>query len=214
MKQQLKIAFWMTIVTTVLFGLVYPLVVTGLAQALFPKRANGGLIRNHETVVGSQLIGQGFSSPGYFYSRPSNAGTGYDGLNSGGSNLGPTNKQLMDRIHGDVQKLQAENPGAPIPVDLVTSSASGLDPDISPAAAEFQIPRVARERHVTEGELRVLVRKHTDSRQFGILGEARVNVLELNLDLDATHPMPSLMKSRTSGGFLSLARNDNPPTAQ
>jgi potassium-transporting ATPase KdpC subunit len=214
MKQQLKIAFWMTIVTTILFGLVYPLVVTGLAQTLFPKRANGELIRNHQSVVGSQLIGQGFSAPGYFYSRPSSAGTGYDGLNSGGSNLGPTNKQLMDRIHGDVQKFEAQNPGAPIPVDLVTSSGSGLDPDITPAAAEFQVLRVARERHMNEAEVRALVAKYTEGRQFGFLGEPRVNVLELNLDLDATHPMVSPTKAQSVGGRPSLARSDNPPRVQ
>lgn len=189
MKQQLRIAFWMTIVTTVLFGIVYPLIVTALAQALFPAQANGELIRENGTVIGSQLIGQAFSSPGYFYSRPSAAGTGYDGLNSGGSNLGPTNRQLIDRVHSDVQKLRNENPGAPIPVDLVTTSASGLDPDITPAAAEFQILRVARARGMTEEQVRALVRKHTEARQFGVLGEARVNVLELNLDLDATHPL-------------------------
>ena len=189
MKQQLKIAFWMTIVTTLLFGLVYPLVITGLAQALFPAQANGELIRKNGTIVGSQLIGQAFSSPGYFYSRPSDAGSGYDGLNSGGSNLGPTNRQLIDRIHGDVQKLRNENPDTPVPVDLVTTSASGLDPDITPAAAKFQIPRVAHARGMTEDQVSALVRKHTEARQFGLLGEARVNVLELNLDLDATHPL-------------------------
>jgi potassium-transporting ATPase KdpC subunit len=189
MKQQLKIAFWMTIMTTVLFGIVYPLVVTVLAQALFPAQANGELIRKDGTVIGSELIGQAFSSPGYFYSRPSDAGTGYDGLNSGGSNLGPTNRQLIDRVHSDVQKLRNENPDMPIPVDLVTTSASGLDPDITPAAAEFQIPRVARARGMTEEQVEALIRKHTEARQFGVLGEARVNVLELNLDLDATHPL-------------------------
>ena len=189
MKQQLKIAFWMTIVTTVLCGLVYPLVVTALAQALFPAQANGELIRRNGTVVGSQLIGQAFSSPGYFYSRPSMAGSGYDGLNSGGSNLGPTNRQLIDRIQKDVERLRGENPGASIPVDIVTTSGSGLDPDITPAAAEFQIPRVAHARGMTEEQVSALVRKHTEARQFGILGEARVNVLELNLDLDAAHPI-------------------------
>jgi potassium-transporting ATPase KdpC subunit len=214
MKEQLKIAFWMTIVTTMFFGVVYPLFVTGLAQVLFPKRANGELILNHGTVIGSQLIGQEFSSPGYFCSRPSSAGTGYDGLNSGGSNLGPINKQLIDRVHGDVQKFQAQNPGTPVPVDLVTSSASGLDPDITPAAAEFQVPRVARERHMTEAEVRALVEKHTEGRQFGFLGEPRVNVLELNLDLDATHPMANLAKAQSASGHLSLVRSDNPPTVQ
>lgn len=187
MKQQLKIAFWMTIVTTLLCGLVYPFVVTALAQAFFPAQANGELILRNSMVAGSQLVGQAFSSPGYFYSRPSAAGAGYDGLNSGGSNLGPTNRQLIDRIHNDAQTLQSENPGAPVPVDLVTTSASGLDPDITPAAAEFQIPRVAHARGMSEEEVSELVRKHTAARQFGILGEARVNILELNLDLDATH---------------------------
>lgn len=214
MKQQLKTAFWMTIVTTILFGLVYPLVVTGLAQVLFPKQANGDLIQKNGGWVGSQLIGQGFSSPGYFYSRPSSAGSGYDGLNSGGSNLGPTNKQLIERMRGDVQKLQAENPGAPIPVDLVTSSASGLDPDITPAAAEFQIPRVARERHITEEDLRALIRKHTEERQFGVLGEPRVNVLGLNLDLDSTHPMASPARTQAANEVPSRVRSDSQPKAQ
>lgn len=213
MKQQLKIAFWMTVVTTVLFGLIYPFVVTGIAQLLFPSRANGELIHKNGVVVGSQLIGQAFSSPGYFYSRPSNAGTGYDGLNSGGSNLGPTNKQLIDRIEKSVQQLQSENPGTPIPVDLVTSSGSGLDPDITRAAADFQVPRVARERHMSESALRALIHNHTEERQFGILGEPRVNVLELNLDLDATHPLPSPAKRSAESGFLSPVRSDTPPTA-
>lgn len=204
MKQQLKIAFWMTIVTTVLFGIFYPLAVTGLAQVLFPAQANGELIRKNGTVIGSRLIGQVFSSQGYFHSRPSDAGTGYDGLNSGGSNLGPTNRQLIERIHNDVQKLRNENPDVPIPVDLVTTSASGLDPDITPAAAEFQIPRVAHARGMTEDQVGALVRTHTETRQFGVLGEARVNVLELNLDLDSARPMPqrdsALARVRAPGG--------------
>jgi potassium-transporting ATPase KdpC subunit len=212
-KQQVKIAFWMTIVTTILFGIIYPFVVTGLAQLFFPAQANGELIRKDGVVVGAQLIGQEFSSPGYFYSRPSNAGNGYDGLNSGGSNLGPTNKQLIDRVEKDAQTLQSENPGVPVPVDLVTSSGSGLDPDITPAAAEFQVPRVARERHMSEAELRAMVRKHTERRQFGILGEPRVNVLDLNLDLDATHPMPNPARPSAEGGSLFPVRSDNPPTA-
>lgn len=210
MKQQLKIAFWMTVVTTVLFGLIYPFVVTGIAQVIFPARANGELIRRNGAVIGSKLIGQAFSSPGYFYSRPSNAGNGYDGLSSGGSNLGPTNKQLIDRVEKDAQQLQNENPGVPVPVDLVTSSASGLDPDITPAAAEFQVPRVARERHMSESDLQVMIRKHTTGRQFGVLGEPRVNVLELNLDLDAMHPMPS--PANAGSGSPSLVRSDTPPT--
>jgi K+-transporting ATPase ATPase C chain len=188
MKQNLKTAILITLVTTVLFGLIYPLAVTGLAQLLFPKQANGSLIERNGQVVGSRLLGQTFSSPGYFRTRPSVAGTGYDASQSNASNLGPTNHQLIDRVKADVEKLRAENPGAPIPVDLVTTSGSGLDPEISPAAADFQVPRVARERGVSEAEVRSLVGKHTLGRQFGFLGEPRVRVLELNLELDATHP--------------------------
>ncbi len=190
MKKNLIIAIWMTVLTTVLLGIAYPLVVTGLAQLLFPNRANGQLITRNGSVVGSRLIGQPFSSPGYFRSRPSAAGpAGYDAGNSGGSNLGPTNKSLFDRINTDLERIHAENPSAPVPADLVTASGSGLDPHISPAAAEFQIPRVSRERSMTEDELRALVKKHTEARQLGFLGEPRVNVLELNLDLDAQHPL-------------------------
>ena len=188
MKNNLRIAILFTLVTTVLFGLVYPLVVTGLAQLLFPFQANGSLVRRDGRVIGSAILGQTFSSPGYFHSRPSSAGAGYDASQSSGSNLGPTNHQLIDRVKADAEKLHTENPGAPVPVDLVTASASGLDPDISPAAAEFQVPRVARERGMSEAELRALVQKHTKGRQFGFLGEPRVRVLELNLDLDASHP--------------------------
>jgi potassium-transporting ATPase KdpC subunit len=183
-------AVLMTVVTTILLGLIYPLAVTGLAQVLFPYRANGQLIRRaHGALVGSRLIGQPFSSPGYFRSRPSAAGAGYDAAASGGSNLGPTNQKLIDRIKTDVEKLQAENPGQPVPIDLVTSSASGLDPHISPAAAEFQVPRVARERGMTEAEVRIIVAVHTEGRQFGFLGEPRVHVVELNLDLDRMRPV-------------------------
>ena len=179
----------MTFVTTILLGLAYPLVVTGLAQVIFPDKANGQLIRNADgTVIGSSLIGQSFSSPGYFRSRPSAAGAnGYDASASSGSNLGPINQKLIDRVKADVEKLKAENPGKPVPIDLVTTSASGLDPHISPAAAEFQIPRVARERGMSEEELRQIVRAHTEGRQFGFLGEPRVNVLELNLSLNSRH---------------------------
>ncbi len=189
MKKNFMISIWMTIVTTLLLGIVYPFVVTGLAQILFPRQANGSLISASGKIVGSQLIGQPFSSPGYFRSRPSAAGTGYDASNSGGSNLGPTNKMLIDRIAADAQKAQAENPGVPVPMDLVTTSASGLDPDISPEAAAFQVPRVARERNMSEADVRALIANHSQGRQFGFLGEPRVNVLELNLDLDTTHPM-------------------------
>ena len=188
MKEQLRVAVLMTLVTTVWFGLAYPLAVTGLAQLFFPTQANGELMEKGGTVIGSRLMGQPFSSPGYFHGRPSAAGNGYDGLASGGSNLGPTNRQLIERVRREVRRLQAENPGVPIPADLVTTSASGLDPHISPAAAEFQIPRVARERGMSETQVRNLVSKHTEGRQFGILGEPRVNVLELNLALDEARP--------------------------
>ena len=189
MKKHFVTAILMTVVTTVLLGIVYPFLVTGLAQVLFPSQANGSLISANGKIVGSRLIGQTFSSPGYFRSRPSAAGTGYDAGNSGGSNLGPTNKMLIDRMTGDIQKAQAENPGAPVPMDLVTTSGSGLDPHISPEAAAFQVPRVAQERSMSESDVRAIVANHTEGRQLGFLGEARVNVLELNLDLDATHPM-------------------------
>jgi len=189
MKKNLITAILFTVVTTVLFGVLYPLAVTGLAQVFFRDKADGQLIKVNGKVTGSRIIGQKFDAPGYFHSRPSNAGSGYDATSSSGSNYGPTNKVLIDRVHGDVEKLRAENSNREVPVDMVTSSGSGLDPDISPAAAEFQIPRVARERKLSEAELRVLVRTHTQGRQLGFLGEPRVDVLELNLDLDAQHPL-------------------------
>src|SRR5215467_15110670 len=188
MKQNLRTAVWFTLVTTMLFGVLYPLAMTGLSQLLFPKQANGQLIEKNGKAVGSSIIGQTFTGPGYFHSRPSNAGTGYDASSSSASNLAPTNKTLIDRVKGDVQKAQAENPGTPVPVDLVTASGSGLDPDISPAAAEFQISRVAQDRRMNPDEVRALVHKHTRERQLSFLGEPRVNVLELNLDLDSFHP--------------------------
>jgi len=184
-------AVLMTIVTTILLGLIYPLVVTGLAQVIFPEQANGSLIKGADgTVIGSRLIGQPFSSPGYFRPRPSAAGVnGYDAGASSGSNLGPTNQKLVARVKGNVEKFQLENPGKRVPIDLVTTSGSGLDPHISPAGAEFQVVRVARERGISEEEVRSIIAAHTEGRQFGFLGEARVNVLELNLDLDRRYPM-------------------------
>lgn len=189
MKGNFLIAIWFTLVTTVMFGLLYPLGITGLAQALFHDRANGLLIEKNGKIVGSRIIGQTFTGPGYFHSRPSSAGTGYDATSSSASNLAPTNKALIERVNADVQKARSENGPTPVPIDLVTSSGSGLDPDISPAAAEFQVFRVARERHITPDALRAVIQQHTLGRQFGFLGEPRVNVLELNLDLDEHHPL-------------------------
>jgi K+-transporting ATPase ATPase C chain len=177
-----------TIVTTVLLGVAYPLVVLVLAQGMMPEKANGQLIVRNGVVVGSRIIGQAFTGVAYFHTRPSAAGNGYDAGNSSGSNLGPTNQKLMDRVAGDVAALQAENPGVPIPVDLVTTSGSGLDPDISPAAAAFQAPRVTRARGITQDDILKLIAEHTRRRQFGFLGEPRVNVLELNLALDERFP--------------------------
>jgi potassium-transporting ATPase KdpC subunit len=188
MKKNLITAVLMTIATTILLGIIYPLVVTGLAQLLFPKKANGQLIQVAGKTVGSSIIGQGFSGPTYFHSRPSNAGNGYDAANTNGSQLGPTNQKLIDRVKSDVAVAQADHPGAAVPIDLVTASASGIDPHITPASAEFQLSRVAKERGTTVDRLRSLIAKHTEGRQLGILGEARVNVLELNLDLDQQFP--------------------------
>jgi K+-transporting ATPase ATPase C chain len=189
LTRNLVVAVLMTIVTTIILGLIYALAVTGLAQVLFPDKANGQLIEQNGKVVGSRLIGQGFSSPGYFRPRPSAAGTGYDAANSAGSQLGPTNRKLIDTVKANVEAARKENPGAPVPVDLVTASASGFDPHISPAAAAFQVPRVARERGMSEETVRALVAATTEGRQLGFLGEPRVNVLELNLALDRAHPM-------------------------
>ena len=188
MKKNLITSVLMTVATTVLLGIIYPLVVTGLAQLIFPKQANGQLLRRDGKTIGSSIIAQGFSSPGYFHPRPSFAGNGYDPTNTNGSQLGPTNQKLIDRVKGDVANAHAENPSVSVPIDLVTGSGSGLDPHITPAAAEFQLPRVAKERGTTVEQLRALVEKHSEDRQFGFLGEPRVNVLELNLELDERFP--------------------------
>ena len=187
--RNLIVATLMTIATTVILGVIYPLVVTGIAQVAFPEQANGQLIERDGKVIGSRLIGQGFSSPGYFRSRPSATATPYDAANSGGSQYGPTNKKLIEAVKTNVDAAKKENPGVPVPVDLVTASASGFDPHISVASADFQIPRVARERGMAETDLRQLVQAHTEGRQLGVLGEARVNVLELNLALDRQSPL-------------------------
>jgi K+-transporting ATPase ATPase C chain len=189
---QIKTTILATIVLTILFGLAYPLVFTGLAQVLFPHQANGSLVTVNGRVAGSELIGQSFTKPEYFHGRPSAAGNnGYDAANSSGSNLGPTNQKLVDRVKADVQKFRAENPDytGPIPADLLTSSASGLDPHISPASAEAQVARVAKARGVTPDRIAELVAKHTEGRQWGIFGEPRVNVLPLNIDLDHSVPL-------------------------
>lgn len=184
MKKNLITAFLMTIATTILLGVLYPLLITVLAQVLFKNKANGQLIVRNGESIGSRIIAQPFTGAKYFHPRPSAAGNGYDAANSGGTNLGPTNQKLVDRVQSDAKALHEENPAQPVPVDLITTSASGIDPDITPAAAEFQIPRVARERGMQESTLRDLVQKHTAQRDLGLLGEARVNVLELNLALD------------------------------
>jgi potassium-transporting ATPase KdpC subunit len=188
MKKHLITAVLMTIVTTILLGLIYPLVITGLAQLLFHDKANGQIISRNGDAIGSRIIAQPFTSAKYFHPRPSNAGNGYDAANSGGTNLASTNQKLIDRVQADAKSLHEENPARPIPVDLITTSASGLDPEISPAAAEFQIPRVAHERGLSESTIRDLVQKHTYQRDLGLLGEPRVNVLELNLAVDDATP--------------------------
>jgi len=187
--RNLLIAVLMTIATTILLGLVYPLAMTAIAQAMFPDKANGQLVMREGRVIGSRIIGESFSSPGYFHGRPSAAGTGYDAANSAGTNVGPTSRKLVDAVKTAVAAAQKENPSAPVPIDLVTSSASGLDPHLSPAAALFQAPRVAAARHASEADVRRLVEAHIEPRQFGFLGEPRVNVLELNLALDEQWPI-------------------------
>lgn len=187
--KQIYPAIAMTVVLTLLLGVIYPFVVTGLAQVIFPRQAAGSLIEKDGKVIGSSLIGQPFTGPGYFHSRPSAAGTGYDGTASGGTNLGPTSQKLMDNVKTAAEALREENPGSPIPIDMVTASASGLDPHITPAAAEFQVPRIVKERGMNADQVRRLVREHTEGRQFGLLGEPRINVLELNLALDGVRPM-------------------------
>ena len=184
MKKNLLISVLMTVVTTILLGLVYPLVVTALAQLFFRDKANGQLVQRNGTVVASRIIAQPFVGAGYFHPRASAAGNGYDATSSGGTNLGPTNQKLIDRVNADVATAQAENPGKPVPADMVTTSASGLDPDITPASAEFQVPRIAKARGMSEQAVRAIVAQHTQGRQLGFFGEPRVSVLELNLSLD------------------------------
>ena len=185
MKRQIITAILYTCISALVLGVIYPLAMTAVAQVLFRAKANGGLITRDGSVIGSRLIGQGFSSPGYFHSRPSSAGTGYDAAASSGSNLGPTSSALRDSLSQRAAAEHVDHSQAEIPVDLITGSGSGLDPDISPAAALYQIPRIAQERKLSEDRVRSLVVAHMTARQFGLLGEPRVNVLELNLALDA-----------------------------
>lgn len=188
MRKILVTSILYTVVTTILLGIGYPMLVTVIARTAFPKQANGSLIVKNGTVVGSSLIGQPFSGDNYFHSRPSAAGTGYDPTASGGSNLAPTSKKLIDRIAADTTTAETDHPGVPVPIDLVTASASGLDPHITPAAAEYQVARIAKQRKLSEETVRALVARHTTQRTLGLLGEPVVNVLELNLDLDHVNP--------------------------
>ena len=188
MKRNFITACLMTVATTILLGVIYPLLITVVAQVIFKDKANGQIRYRNGEAIGSRIIGQPFTSAKYFHSRPSAAGNGYDAANSGGTNLAPTNQKLIDRVNSDAASLHQENPSQLVPVDLLTTSASGLDPDITPAAAEFQIPRIAHERGISEPAIRTLVAQHTSQRDLGLLGEARVNVLELNLGLDNQAP--------------------------